>query len=467
MAEHDHRSDLIESHSVDFVPPNERHGRAADLFTLWFATNIAPLPVVTGALAVQVYGLSLKWGICAILVGHALGAVVLGLCSAQGPLLGVPQMMQSRGQFGRYGAMLVVGFAAVIYVGFFTSNLILAGNSIHEIATSITPRLGAVVAGIGAATIGVIGYKVIHLLNRIGTWVMGTAILIGYVLVINRLPADVASRGGLTAGGWLGTMSLALIWQVSYACYTSDYSRYLPATVGVFRPFLATYLGAFLGTSLSFIFGALVVLAAPEGTAPMAAIHIATGPLGPTLMILLAINVISHNALNLYGATLSILTSIQTFASRWTPGKRSRTVVSAAVLAACLIAAVAAANDFVARFMRFILTMLDVLVPWATINLVDFYLIKRRAYDVPSLFAPDGGRYGLFRPSAILAYVSGIVIQIPFVVLPSYAGVIATALHGVDISWCISPLVTAPVYLWLEQQFASALSPSPAENASR
>jgi len=53
MTEHDHRSDLIESHSVDFVPPNERHGRVADLFTLWFATNIAPLPVVTGALAVQ------------------------------------------------------------------------------------------------------------------------------------------------------------------------------------------------------------------------------------------------------------------------------------------------------------------------------------------------------------------------------------------------------------------------------
>ena len=445
----------VEKHSVDFVPVAERHGRVIDLFTLWFGTNIAPLPIITGALAVQVYGLTLWGAVTASVVGHALGAIVLGLCSAQGPLLGVPQMLQSRGQFGRYGALLVVCFAAVLYVGFFTSNVILASNSINAVFPAIASTTGAVIAGVAAAGIGVIGYNFIHWLNRIGTWVMGTSIVVGFWVVSSRLPPDLASRGSVTFNGWLGMMSVAVIWQVSYACYTSDYSRYLPRTVGVLRPFTATYLGAVLGTSLSFIFGVLVVLVAPKGLGTMAAMRHATGILGPVLMVLFILNVISHNALNIYGATLSIITAVQTFVSSWVPERRFRGILSACVLTACLIAAVGAADDFVGRFMRFILAMLIILVPWAGINLVDFYLIKRRNYDVASLFAADGGIYGLLRPSAVIAYLIGIVVQLPFVTLPFYTGPIAIALHGADISWLVSLLVTAPTYLLLDRWLKS------------
>ena len=75
----------IEANSIGFVPLAERHGRVRDLFTLWFTTNIAPLPVVTGAMAIQVFGLSLGWSISAIILGHLVGALVLAACSAQGP----------------------------------------------------------------------------------------------------------------------------------------------------------------------------------------------------------------------------------------------------------------------------------------------------------------------------------------------------------------------------------------------
>jgi NCS1 family nucleobase:cation symporter-1 len=45
----------------------------------------------------------------------------------------------------------------------------------------------------------------------------------------------------------------------------------------------------------------------------MDAVKQATGWLGPILMVLFLLNIISHNALNLYGAVLSIVTAIQTF----------------------------------------------------------------------------------------------------------------------------------------------------------
>ena len=51
-----------------------------------------------------------------------------------GPRLGVPQMIQSRAQFGYYGALLVVLVAVAMYVGFFASNLVLGGQSINQLA---------------------------------------------------------------------------------------------------------------------------------------------------------------------------------------------------------------------------------------------------------------------------------------------------------------------------------------------
>jgi purine-cytosine permease-like protein len=131
---------LIEHHTVDYVPLAERHGKARDLFTLWFSTNIAPLPIVTGAMVAQVFHLNLLWGLLAIALGHLLGGVVIALASAQGPRMGIPQMVQSRGQFGRYGALLIVFFAALIYIGFFISNIVLAGKSIVGIVPSVPMR---------------------------------------------------------------------------------------------------------------------------------------------------------------------------------------------------------------------------------------------------------------------------------------------------------------------------------------
>ena len=54
--------------------------------------------------------------------------------SAQGPQLGLPQMVQSRPQFGYVGALLVWLFAYVQYAGFNVFNTILArrGDEPHR-----------------------------------------------------------------------------------------------------------------------------------------------------------------------------------------------------------------------------------------------------------------------------------------------------------------------------------------------
>lgn len=87
---------FIEDKSIDFVPAAERHGHARSLFTLWFCTNIAPLAVVTGAISTQTFHLDILSALSAIVAGHLFGGIFLALTSAQGPQVGIPQMVQSR-----------------------------------------------------------------------------------------------------------------------------------------------------------------------------------------------------------------------------------------------------------------------------------------------------------------------------------------------------------------------------------
>ncbi|MDH1632496.1 purine-cytosine permease family protein [Pseudomonas mosselii] len=441
---------LIEKHTIGYVPPQDRHGKVRDLFTLWFGGNIAPLPIVTGALGVQLFQLNLVWGIVAILVGHLVGGVLMALHSAQGPQMGIPQMIQSRAQFGSLGALLVVVIAGVMYIGFFASNIVLAGKSLHGVVDSVPVPVGIVIGALGSGIIGIIGYRFIHVLNRIGTWVLGIGIVVGFGYIFSHVQSDdFLTRGGFNLAGWLATVSLAALWQIAFAPYVSDYSRYLPADVKVSSTFWTTYLGSALGSSLSFIFGAVAVLAIPAGMDTMDAVKLATGTLGPLMLVLFLLSVISHNALNLYGAVLSIITLVQTFAYRWIPTAKSRAVLSLIVLAACCVVAVFASADFIGHFVDMVLVLLVVLVPWTAINLIDFYVIHKGDYDIDSIFKVDGGIYGRYNPQALIAYAVGIAVQIPFMNTPLYVGPVSAHINGADLSWLVGLAITSPLYWWL------------------
>ncbi|MEX0632371.1 cytosine permease [Serratia ureilytica] len=232
---------FIEDKSIDFVPAGERHGHARSLFTLWFCTNIAPLAVVTGAISTNVssrYSLGAERDYRRPPVRRYFSGA--DLCP--GPQVGIPQMVQSRAQFGRYGSLLVIVFATVIYLGFFISNITLSGKVIHNVIPSLNMGVATVIGAVLATLIGVVGYRFIHKINKIGAWVMGSALILGLVLMFSQpLPADFWQRGSFSIAGWFATFCIGAVWQISFSPYTSDYSRYLPAEVGIAKPFLYTY----------------------------------------------------------------------------------------------------------------------------------------------------------------------------------------------------------------------------------
>ena len=82
------------------LPLDRRHGTAGELFTVWFGSNLMLLTIVTGGLAVTVFGLPFGWDVAGLVLGYLVGAIFMARHAAQGPTLGVPQMIQTRGQFG-------------------------------------------------------------------------------------------------------------------------------------------------------------------------------------------------------------------------------------------------------------------------------------------------------------------------------------------------------------------------------
>src|ERR1700712_1604200 len=121
---------LIETRSIDYVPLAERHGKAWHLWPIWFSGNAHLATLATGALAIPL-GLTFGWAALAIIAGGALGTFFMAFHSRQGPELGLPQMIQSRPQFGYRGALLVWAVALVTYVGYLVFNQVLIGQTMY------------------------------------------------------------------------------------------------------------------------------------------------------------------------------------------------------------------------------------------------------------------------------------------------------------------------------------------------
>lgn len=444
---------VLEQYTIEQIPANQRHGRPRDLFTIWFSSNIMPLTFITGALGPAAFGLSFWWSIVAIVVGNLVGALFMALHSAQGPRLGVPQMIQSRAQFGYYGAVLVVLIAVVMYVGFFATNLILGGQSINQVVHGVSVDWGIVICALGSLLLTVFGYDLIHSFNRWATILFGGAMLLALIIIVARgLPSTFFSAGGYNNSGFLIMLSIAVLWQIAYAPYVSDYSRYMPADEGVRPTFWASYWGTNLGTIIPMVIGVVVALASTDADQIGALNHLTAGA-GWLIMLVFALGIIDTNSINLYGGVLCSITVGQTFAHRWLPRAATRVVISVIIVGISLVGALVFKSNFLTNYTNFLLLLLYVLVPWTAVNLVDYYLIRKGEYDVSAFFDPSGGPYGQVNWVGCGVYLIGVAVEIPFMSTTLYTGPVATKLNGTDLAWLVGLAVTIPLYYFAAKAF--------------
>ena len=442
----------IERHSIDVIPAAERYGTPRSQFTLWFGANMQITAIVDGALAV-VFGADALWAIIGLLIGNLVGGVVMALHSAQGPRLGLPQMISSRAQFGVYGAAVPLVLVIIMYLGFAATGTVLAGQAVNQILSVDAPGVGIVTFGVLTAVVATLGYRYIHAMGRVAT-VVG---IIGFTYLMIRLLTsyDLTSLIGqkpFDPVTFLLAVSLAAGWQLTFGPYVADYSRYLPQDTRERTTFYSTFWGSVIGSQWSMSLGALVAsipLVSGKGFLDNQVGFLGKlaggGLLAILIYLVIVVGKLTVNCLNAYGGFMSMLTTVSAFTRTRRIAPVVRAVYIGGFLAVSVLIALLASADFLSNFKNFVLVLLMVFTPWSAINLVDFYLVSKERVDIPALYEPEG-RYGRWNVVALTCYAFGIVAQIPFLAQSLYTGPITKALGGADVSWIVGLLLTAAVY---------------------
>ncbi len=433
-----------ETHAVEPIPQAERHGRARDLFTLWFSANMQVTTIAVGAAYVFI-GLPLVWSVIAIILGNLVGAVFMAYHSAQGPIIGVPQMIQSRAQFGFYGAILPLVLVVVMYLGFFALSGALGGEALQSL-TGLPIAVGTVLLGAVTAVMAIFGYDLIHAFQRYLSVIFLIAFAIFTIVLATggHVPATAWAMSGFNWGTFLLGVTIAVTWQITYAPYVSDYSRYLHKDIGVGPTFNTTFWGTVIASVWMMVLGALLTEVSEKLTT-VGLIQQLSGGLGWLMMIIILLGIVAANVLNNYGGMLTVDTIGGTFRAKAATSSAARVAVIIAFAAVGVILGIIAAGNFNANLTNFIVFLTYLVVPWTAINLTDFYLVRHGHYDPEAFFRPQG--YGGSNWLALGAFVLGVLVEIPFINSSLYEGPIAKALGGADISWVLGLIVAGGLYL--------------------
>jgi len=439
----------VEVRSIDYVPLNERHGKVWSQGPLWFMSNAQIATLAVGTFSVTGGG-NLIWSMLAIIGGVLFGTFFMAFHSAQGPQLGLPQMIQSRPQFGYVGALLVWAFAYLQYAGFNIFNTILAGDALHSTVGGPS-KMWIVVATLVAAIVALVGYDLIHGVER---WLTAGFLIIFGLLTIGvctlPYPAGSFDLGGFKWTPFLIQFGAVAGYQISWAIYVSDYSRYLPPSVTVRLTFLWTYWGSALGAIWLMCLGAALAAWAGANFDTIASLkaagdHVFSG-FGAIALVFSTLGLISVTALNMYGGSLTLISAIDSFKKiRPTATLRILTIGFTAVLS--LIPALLIGENFLTNFEDFLLLVLYLFVPWTAVNLVDYYIVRRGHYAVAEIFNPHG-MYGRWGWRGITSYLVGFAAMLPFLSTSKYTGFVAAGLNGADISMFVG-LPVAGILYWV------------------
>ena len=444
----------IEKRSIEFIPVEERYGSPRRLFTLWFSVNMTITALIIGALGV-VAGLNLFWALVAIVLGTAVGSIFMAGHSAQGPHLGVPQMIQSRAQFGVYGAAVPLVVMVISYVLFTAANCVITRSAIQA-AMPVSDNGAIILFSAFSLLIAFVGYELIH---RVAVWMSVASlclfVCVGLLATGHSFPpqAWLPVTSGIHLHAFMIGVMGAASWSIGFAPFVADYSRYLPPDVKTSATFWYSYGGQFCGAVLIMAVGALLGSFMPHVIEDPSDSVAAQLPAARWLAyLLIVLGMLESNVMNIYSTYMSATTVFTGFQGAKRISRLHKFYIMA--LAACVSAAIAVVTQyhFTDYFSDILTIQLYICVPWTAINLCDFYFVRHGRYNVQDIYRVDG-EYGKYNIRTIAVFAASLVAQIPFMQLSFYVGPVARY-FGTDVTMLISIVLPFLLYFLAHRHLA-------------
>ncbi|MEV3860813.1 cytosine permease [Streptomyces sp. NPDC050095] len=402
----------IEQLGTEPVPLDRRHGRPRSLFTLWFGANVQFATLSVGALSTSVFGLDFVPAVLAVAVGTLLSSALVGLFSTRGPLTGVPQLIQARGPFGRLGTLPSAAFTVVNGVGWCVVDSLLGIFVLRDL-TGIGFAPALAVMALAQVSVAVVGHHLIHAVERVLAAVLVAVFAVmsvyGFAEVTVRSPG--APANGSTAA-FLLVVAVSAARVLGWSAYASDYSRYLPATSGPRRVFLA----AGGGTAVAGVWiGALGAALGTAGTLddPSRMVSgLLPDALGTVVLVALLLSTLASTVIDLYSGAMAALVAGFTV-PRWV------SVLVVGTLGTAL-SWYAGHGDFAAQLNDFLLMTGYWLAPFGAVVIAAYWGPGRHGVRDP--YDP-GHRFGRGLPCVLVALAA----EVPFMNQSLYTGPLAAA----------------------------------------
>jgi nucleobase:cation symporter-1, NCS1 family len=433
----------VETHGIDAIPATERHGRPRGLGFLWAGAFANYASLFTASLLTTYYGLGVWDGLVATVLGTVAAGLILGLLSNTGPRTGLPQIIFTRGIFGRRGSYIGAALTLFLAVGWFAVDCVIAAQAGAQLFGGgnrvITFGLVILVAAISVA-VAIYGHGTITVLETYGSVIFVALAAVMFLLLAPQFhwaqgpSVSGADYPGAFVLGFMTCFALVASWYP----FASDYSRYLPQSSPARSVTFWPVVGVALPMTLLGLFGLLLPtidarLAANQGVLAVISAH-APGWVALPFFVFVMVGEIWANYLDVYTAGLVTLTMGIRMA-RW------RTALGCGLIGTALAAYAVLVSDLHVAYEDFLILTYLWAPAWAAVVLLSFFIFDGKA-----------------RPRlAIGAWFAGTAVSLLFVNYDNlFSNVTASphffndglvgALHGADLSGLVSMAVAAAVY---------------------
>lgn len=443
------RTLALERHGIAHVPTSRRYGSPRNQFTVRFAPVIYLAGIFLGASGGPL-GLGFTGSVTAIILANLLGSIITGSCAVMGPRLGMPQLPMGRAPFGYYGNFLPSILSLLIFIGYYSVGTVLGAKSLAGLLnTPYAPTV--VVVAVVSIVIGIFGYRILHTMGKIITNVSMVVLTVVSIFLLfhgGGPGTDATASGSDFWLAWFVLFTAVFGYTASWAPYASDYSRYLPENSKPSSTFSAATLGLFTSTTWMMCLGAGLITLAPNGDVLDTFSLAMPDWLRYVVLLTLGLSAIPHNSVNLYSGAMATLTC-DVKVPQWV------TVIIGGVIG-MFIALVFGGDQFQANFLLFLHVVSYYITPWVAVLLVDYFVVQRagrNSLPFENFYIPAGA-FGRINVAGIGAMLVGVVISIPFMANDFYTGPIGSSLDGADVSYFVSGIAAAVIYLVARRRFA-------------
>ena len=455
----------VEVYGIESIPAKDRTSSPMDLFRIAFGGANSFATVLLGAFPIF-FGLSLKQGLLATLLGVIVGSAILAPMAVFGPITGTNNAVSSGAHFGVVGRILGSYLSLLTAIAFYSIAVWTAGDAIVGGAVQLfgftdSKAFRGIAYGIMAILVLIVciyGYQFMLWINKIAIAGASIILVLGFIAFSGEINWSYGGSFESTSvsGFWpafLGSAFIVLSNPISFGAFLGDWTRYIPRDSGGAKVMRAAFLSQ-IASLLPFTFGlvttSIVAENAPESFKNFDYVGglLATTPgwfLLPILLLAI-IGGMSTGSTSLYGTGLD-------FSSVFPRLSRVQATIFIGIISIAIIFIGRFGYNLVTSVTTFVTLIIVSTTPWMIMMMIGY--LHRRGHYLPDdlqVFnrGQKGGAYWFkngYNIEAILIWVFSAALSLSFVNLPGqFVGPLGNNFNGLDISLLIAVIVPAVLY---------------------